>query len=91
MEGATKYINSLLSFPNKTVNFLSTILQKYRQFLSKQKTKTTEHTEWKRDFDIYRRIMKGTANITKKYFCPCLIFSVLFIYVLLIFVFVLVK
>ena len=38
---------------------------------------STEHKELKRDFDVYWRIMKGTANITKKYFCPCLILSVL--------------
>ena len=44
----------------------------------------TEHTEWKQEFDVYWRIMKGTANIIK-YFCPCLFLSVLFIYVLLIF------
>ena len=45
----------------------------------------TEYTEWKRDFDVYWRIMKLTADITKKYFCLCLILSDLFIYVLLIF------
>ena len=26
----------------------------------------TEHTEWTLDFDVYWRIMKGTANFTKK-------------------------
>ena len=41
---------------------------------------TTEHTEWKRDFDVYWRIMKGTENITRKYFCSYLILSVLFIF-----------
>ena len=34
----------------------------------------TEYTEWKRDFDVYWRIMKLTVNITKKYCCLCLIY-----------------
>ena len=40
-----------------------------------------ENTEWTLDSDVYWQIMKGTANITKKYFCPCLTFCVLLILV----------
>ena len=34
--------------------------------------RSTEYKEGKLDSDVYRRIMKGTANINKKYFCPSL-------------------
>ena len=57
--------------------------KKHENLPARKKTRvpsTTKHTEWKRDFDVYWRIMKGTANITKKNFCPCLILSVLLIF-----------
>ena len=49
------------------------------QLAVKQLVVTTEHKEWKRNVDVHWQIMKGTANIIKKYFCPRLILSVLLI------------
>ena len=66
-----------------TVNKLTRIKQEIQLKLSTSIEKKQCICEApKRDFDVYWRIMKASANITKKYFFPCLIVTLFCLFML---------